>query len=200
MCCSGMSRYGTIRFDCGDRVDQLVAEVHRVEVHQPNPVEAFDLLQLAEQLGQPRLAVQVHAVVGRVLGDDDQLADAVGRQLAGFGDDFFDRLGGVLAAHLGDRAERAEPVAAFGDLQEGEVPRRDPQPGRVGQRLRRRRVEDGPLFVEPADQPVGDLGDLLAAEDADQVVDPGPLDRAALPSAARPGSRRRSRRGARPCA
>ena len=34
-----------------------------------------------------------------------------------------------------------------------------------------RRLEDGPLLVEPAEQPVGDLGDFLAAEDADQVVD-----------------------------
>ena len=199
MCCSGMSRYGTIRLLAGDRLDQLVGEVHRVEVHQPDPVEALDLLQLAQQLDQPRLAVQVHAVVGRVLGDDDQLAHAVGGQLAGLGDDFFDRLGGVLAAHLGDRAERAQPVAAFGDLQKREVPRRDPQPGRVGQRMRRRRLEHGPLLGEPAEQPVGDLGDLLAAEDADEVIDLRAARRAATPSAARPGSRTRSRPAARPC-
>ena len=60
-----------------------------------------------------------------------QLAHAVGRQLAGFGEHFFDRLGGVLAAHLGNRAERTQPVAAFGDLQKGEVPRRDPQPAAI---------------------------------------------------------------------
>ena len=136
-----MSRYGTIRSRLGDRVDQLVGHVHRVEVHQPDPVETVDLLQLAQQLHQPRFAVQVHAVVGRVLGDDHQFAHAVGRQLAGLGDDLFDRLGGVLAAHLRDRAERAEPVAALGDLQVREMPRRDPQPGGVGQRMGRRRVE-----------------------------------------------------------
>ncbi len=80
----------------------------------------------------------------------------------------------MLAAHPRDRAERAQPVAAFGDLEEREVPRRDPQPGRVGQRVRRRRVEHGPLLSKSAQQPVGDLRNFLATEDADQVVDPGP--------------------------
>ena len=65
------------------------------------------------------LAVEVHAVIGRVLGDDVQLADAVGGQFAGLGDHHLDRLGGVLAAHLRDRAERARPVAAFGDFEIG---------------------------------------------------------------------------------
>ena len=71
---------------------------------------------------------------------------------------------------------------------------------RVGQRLCRRRLKDDPLLVQPADQPVGDLGDFLAAEDADQVVDLGHVRRAALPSAARPGSPRRSRPAVRPAA
>ena len=140
-----LQRHVEIRHDPlrrGDRVDQLVGYVHRIEVHQANPVEPVDLLQLAEQFDEPRLAVQVHAVVRRVLGHDHQLAHAVGGQLTGLGDHFFDRLGGVLAAHLRDRAERAQPVAAFGDLQEREMLRRDSQPGRVGQRVGRRRVED----------------------------------------------------------
>ena len=112
-------------------------------------------------------------VVGRVLGHDHQLAHAVGRQLAGFGHDVFHRLGGVLAAHLRNRAERAQPVAAFGDLQKGEVPRRDPQPVAIVQRPRRGRLKHRPLLVQPADQPIGHLGHLLAAEDAHQVVDLG---------------------------
>jgi len=64
----------------------------------------------AQQLGQPHLAVQVHAIIGRVLGDDDQLADAVAGQLAGLADDLLDRLGDVLAAHAGDGAEAADAV------------------------------------------------------------------------------------------
>ena len=92
---------------------------------------------------------------------------------SGFGHHFFDRLGGVLAAHFGNRAKRTQPVAALGDLQKGEMPRRDPQPRPVRQRPRRSRLKDGPLFVEAADQAVGHLGHLFAAEDADQVVDFG---------------------------
>ena len=169
-----LQRHVDVRHDPlrrGDGVDQFVGHVHRVEVHEPNPIEAFDLFQLAKQLGQPRLAVEVHAVVGRVLGDDHQLAHAIGRQFAGFGDDFFHRLRVVLAAHFGNRAERAEPVAAFRDFQKRKVPRRDSQPGRIGQRMRRRGMEDHPLFVKSAEQTVGNLGDFLAAEHADQVID-----------------------------
>ena len=55
------------------------------------------------------------------------------------------------------------------------MPRRDPQPVAVGQGADRRGAEDRPLLFQPADQPVGDAGDLLAAEDADEVIDPGPV-------------------------
>ena len=40
-----------------------------------------------------------------------------------------------------------------------------------GQRVSRGRVEHHPLLVQPAQQPIGNLGDFLAAEDADQVID-----------------------------
>ncbi len=129
------------------------------------------MLQLAQQFGQPRLAVQVEAVVGGVLGHDHQLAHAVGGQLAGLGHHFLHRLRVMFAAHFGNCAERTQPVAAFGDFQKREVPRRDPHAGCVGQRMRRGGVEDRPLFFESAQEPVGHLGDLLATEDADQVVD-----------------------------
>ena len=82
MCCSGMSRYGMIFFARRQRLDQLVGEVHRVGVEDANPLDAVDLVELAQQLGEPHSAVQVEAVIGRVLGDDDQLADAVGGQFA----------------------------------------------------------------------------------------------------------------------
>ena len=91
----------------------------------------------------------------------------------GFGEDFFDRLGGMLAAHFGNGAEGAEPIAAFGDFQIGEVARRDAQARAIGKRLGRRRLKNAALFVEPADQTIGDFRDLLAAEDADDVIDLG---------------------------
>ena len=75
-----------IFFDVGQRLDQLVGEVLGVGVQHADPLDAVDLVQFAEQFGEPRPAVQVHAVVGRVLGDDDQFAHAVGGQFAGLAD------------------------------------------------------------------------------------------------------------------
>ena len=51
------------------------------------------------------------------------------------------------------------------------MPRGDPQAVRVGKRLRRRRPEHRPLFVQASDQPLGRGGDLVAAENAHQLID-----------------------------
>ena len=72
-----------IFFAAASVVDQLVGEVDRVGVEDANPVDAVDLVELAQQLGEPDPAVEIEAVIGRVLGDEVQLADAVGGQFAG---------------------------------------------------------------------------------------------------------------------
>ena len=41
----------------------------------------------------------------------------------------------------------------------------------IRQRRRRRRLKNAALFVQPADQPVGHLGDRFAAENPHQVID-----------------------------
>src|SRR3712207_6940252 len=56
------------------------------------------------------------------------------------------RSGHMLAAHAGDGAEGASAVAAFGDFEEGVVPRRDAQAGCVFQRPHWRRPKDGRHF------------------------------------------------------
>ena len=56
------------------------------------------------------------------------------------------------------------------------MPRRDAEAVGIGQSADRRGLEDGPLLFEMPYQPVGDAGDLLPAEDADEVVDVGPLN------------------------
>ena len=121
-------------------------EVFGVGVEHADPLDAVDLVEFAEQFGEARAAVQVQAVVGRVLGDDDQFADAVGGEFARLANHFLDRLGDVLAAHLRDGAVGAEAVAALADLQVGEVPRRDPQAGGVFERAHRSGAEQRPLF------------------------------------------------------
>src|SRR5207248_11223407 len=130
-------------------------------------------------------AGRVQAVVGGVLGDQEQLARAVGGELPGLAQDLIDGLGDVLAAHGGDGAEGAEAVAALGDLEVGEVARGDAQPGGVFQGADGGGPEEGALLVGPAvpEGAVEDLGDLLAAEDADDVVDAGDfLEQVVLPA------------------
>ena len=164
-----------IRRATGQHLVEFIGEVARVVVEDADPVELFNLVQLAEQFGQPRPAVEIDAVIGHVLRDQDQLADAVAGQLAGLFDHALDRLGHMLAPHVGDGTEGAEPVASFGDLQVGQVPGRDPQPRAVVLGLHRRRAEDRALLVQPAQDPLGDARDLLAAEDADDLVHLGEL-------------------------
>ncbi len=124
-----------------------------------------------QQLSEARLAVAVQTVIGRVLRDDDEFADSVGDQLAGLGDNLFHRLGEVLAAHFRDCAKRAEPIAAFGDFEECEMPRRDSESRCIRQRVDRRRIEYHPLLLQPAEQTIGNFGDMLAAEHAHKLID-----------------------------
>jgi hypothetical protein len=174
-----LKRHVEIRDDllaCSEHRDQLVGDVHWIEVHQANPLDPVDLFQLSQELCQPRFAVQIDAVVGRVLRDDDQLFHAVGRELLRFLHNRFDRLGGVLAAHLRDRTEGAQPIATFRDLQVTKVLRRDAQAIGIGEGPNRRRLKDRALFFEVTDQAIGDLGDFVTAEHAHQVIDAGAFD------------------------
>ncbi len=154
---------------------KLVAEELGIAVKDADPFDAVDLFEGLEQLGQPGPAIEVDPVVGHVLRDQDQLADAVAGQFLGLGDDHLDRLGHMLAAHVRDRAKRAEPVAAFRNLKIGKMSGRDPHPRPVFLSQDRGWPEQGPLFRKPAEQPVGHAGDLLPAEHTDHVVDLGKL-------------------------
>ncbi len=166
------------------RVDELVGDVHRIGVQDAHPFDAVDLIEFAQQLREADFAIEVEAIVRRVLGDDDQLADAVGGELVGLADDFLDRLGHVLAAHAGDGAEGAKAVATLGDLEVGVVARRDPEAGGVFLALHRGGAEEAALFVllpsltlrarrtlRARQRTVYDLRDLLAAEHADDLID-----------------------------
>ena len=62
---------------------------------------------------------EVFAVAGGVLADEGDLADALGDEVFGFGDDGRHAAGAELAAELRDDAEAAGVVAAFGDLDVG---------------------------------------------------------------------------------
>src|SRR5437773_1741784 len=55
------------------------------------------------------------------------------------------------------------------------MPRGNPQAIAVGQGADRRGTKDGPLLFEATNETIGDARDLLAAKDADQVINLGPL-------------------------
>ncbi len=154
---------------------KLFGEVVGVVVEDADPIELFDLIELAEEFGQPGPAVEIDAVIGHILGHQDQLANAIGGQLASLFDHPLDRLRHMLAAHIRDGTERTEPIASLGDLEVGEVAGCDPQPGAVILGLHRRRAKDRALLVQPAEDPFRDPRDLLAAEDADDLVHLGEL-------------------------
>ena len=112
----------------GERNGVRTASVeHKLGIHgSPTCVLDFDnaegyligevnkgLACMFTMMNRARLAVQVLAVVSRVLGHDDQFADSILDQLTGLDDHFLDRLADVLAAHLRDRAKRTETIAAF---------------------------------------------------------------------------------------
>ena len=122
-----------------DGLDELIAPVGGVRVEQADPEIALDLVEFAEERserlarGGVDLATRVrtgvgpaiHAEVGRVLGDEVDLLDAFGDELARFLDDGLDRTAAVAAADARDDAEGAGVVAAFGDLDVGRVTRRE---------------------------------------------------------------------------
>lgn len=61
-----------IRFS--DMFDERFVDVHRVKVHQANPVDTWHLLQFLQQFCQAAFTIDVAAVVSGVLGDNDQFA------------------------------------------------------------------------------------------------------------------------------
>ena len=71
------------------------------------------------------IGTKVEPVIGRILGDEVQFADAVGDQGLGLGHDVGLRPAAVRTPHPRDDAEAARVVAAFGDLHIREVFRRE---------------------------------------------------------------------------
>ena len=176
-----------------DGLDELVAPMGGVRVEQADPEVPLDLVQLAEERGErlalggvdlaarvrTRVGPAVHAEVGGVLGDQVDLLDALGDELAGFLDDGFDRAAAVTAADAGDDAEGAGVVAAFGDLDVGRVTRREAEARGVEVRDVRRGLgqELGHAGFAAHDlmDDGDDVGDLV---EADESVDLGELDAA----------------------
>ena len=83
---------------------------------ESNPTDAIDGLQLLKEFVQAWFSIDVDPVIGAVLGHKEQLLDAIRGEFLGLGYYFLDRFGDMLAAHGGNGAKGAKPIASFGDL------------------------------------------------------------------------------------
>ena len=115
-------------------VNRLGRDRGRVEVEQPDPLEAVDGIQRPQQPAERTaiLPVAIDAVEGRVLGDEQQFLDAARGQRACFGHDRRLVAAAVRATQFRDDAERAVVIAAFRDLHVGVVAGRGEPAGRGG--------------------------------------------------------------------
>ena len=113
-----------------DGVDEVVAEVARVEVQQADPVDAVgDGTHERDDGAGAELVGDVLAVRREVLGDEHDLPRL---QLVDLGEDRGHRPAALRTAERRDGAEPARAVAALGDLDVRPRARR-PRPGQVEQ-------------------------------------------------------------------
>ena len=104
----------------GDDVDEVLVDLIGVEVVEPDPVEGQPA-QLRQELPQPPAAVEVGAVAGDVLGDDDELPDPPLRQAPGLLQQGLEGPAAVAAPEGGDDTVGAAVVTALRDLEVGGI-------------------------------------------------------------------------------
>ena len=103
----------------GHRFKQAGGDLVGVGVEEAEPAEAGQGGKGVEEFGEAFLEAEVFAVAGGVLADEGDLADSLGDEVLGLGDDGAHAAGAELAAELGDDAEGAGVIAAFGDFDVG---------------------------------------------------------------------------------
>ena len=117
------------RLGC-DGVYERIGNAVGVEIVQADPVKV-QLAQLPQQLRQLLLFIQVDAVAGDVLGDDDALLYAAVREGLGLGEDILHPAAAVLAPQGRDNAVGAAVAAPLGNAQVGIVHGGGNDPGQL---------------------------------------------------------------------
>ena len=104
-------------------LEHRVVESLRVSVEESNPGKSGLRRERLDEPGEaPPIHPEVFAVTRRVLGDEDELRDALGFERLRLGDERGNRAAALHAPHLGNGAERARVVAALPDLEVGVAP------------------------------------------------------------------------------
>ena len=100
-------------------IEQIERELVRISIVQTDPLHTRNIRHAAYEFGDVMLAVQVHAVVGELLGDDLEFLHTIGYQLAHLVEDFIHRTGNVLASDDRYGTIRTAAVATFRNLDIG---------------------------------------------------------------------------------
>ena len=100
-----------------DDFDQLRCDLLRIGIEDPDPFDAFDSCQPAQQLRQLFLSVKVDAVQGRFLGYQDQLTDAFAGQVFCLADQGLHGHAPEGAPYTGDHTVGTAFVASLRDPQ-----------------------------------------------------------------------------------
>ena len=103
-------------FVLGDRVEKFASDLVGIGVEKAHPAEIFNGGEFLEQQSEAVFEAEVFAVASGVLADEGNLADAAAGEAFGLGDHGFEAARTKLAAQLGNDAESAGMVAAFGNL------------------------------------------------------------------------------------
>src|SRR5262245_18275755 len=140
--------------------NEFIAPMCRVRIKQAHPEVALDMLDFAKKAGKSWAACRVHwltgsglrrpeihSIIGRVLADQIDLANAFANESPNFGQHRFWRATAVFAAHLCNYAKTTRMIAAFGNLYVGGMRGRKPEARRIviwnvsGPRFSKRKIE-----------------------------------------------------------
>ena len=100
-------------------IEQIERELVRISIVQTDPLHTRNIRHAAYEFGDVMLAVQVHAVVGELLGDNLEFLHTIGYKLAYLVEDFIHRTGNVFASDDRNGAIRTAAVATFRNLDIG---------------------------------------------------------------------------------
>jgi len=102
----------------GEKLDELVVDGLGVKIEEAHPADPVDFRHALHEGGEgAALGLRQVAPVGDgVLRDQIELDHALRGELLGLAHDVIGAARALLAAKLGDRAKRADAVAAFGDF------------------------------------------------------------------------------------
>ena len=154
-------------FAGGHGLDQFIGERIRIAVQDADPLQIGDPVQVLQQVGQTQPVVQVDAVLGGILGHQDQFPHALAHQLPGFLQHFLIGTAAVGAPDFGNGAVGAPVVAPFGNFQIGRIPGGGQHPfGLLG--ICMGRFQQGEPFA--GFHPVDDAADLVIAFGTDDGI------------------------------